>query len=284
MKFYQNLDLTDYNSYKIKSIAKNAFFPESVEDIKWLMGNISNPIFIGGGNNIILSKNYYEEENFIIFRENFSDITIENETVTCLSGVDLKELSLIALENNLSGLEIYFDIPGTVGGAVVMNAGAQGEDFSQLLQEVTILDNKTGELKIIKGEEIGYSYRNSLFQNQSNIIVIEAKLKLKKSTRDIILEKMETTEANRHKKQPREYPNAGSVFKRPKGFYVGPLIESLGLKGYTIGGAMISTKHAGFIVNKGNATGEDIIELINYIKSAVWSNCKVNLEVEQKII
>src|SRR5690606_19507865 len=190
----------------------------------------------------------------------------------------------VALENGLSGIEIFYDIPSSLGGAIVMNAGASGEEIKDVLVKVRYLDLQDLKIKEILKEDMSFEYRNSFFQRNTDKIVLKAWLRLKAGSKDQIKDKMETIKAQRWAKQPKEFPNAGSVFKRPKGYYVGAIIDELQLKGFTIGGAKISEKHGGFIVNFNNAKGEDIINIINEVKRRVLENFGVDLEVEQRII
>lgn len=285
MVIKNNFELKEYNTYRISAICSKAFFPETDEDIISLFSEpvAQKRIIIGSGANIILSKSTYEEE-FIIFKENFSDVTIQDDLIKAQAGITLQKLSETALENALTGLEIFYDIPSSLGGAVVMNAGASGEEIKDLLTEVKFFDPISKEVKVLPRELIGFEYRNSFFQKNPHLIVLEASLQLKQGTKDLIEDKMMRTKAARWAKQPKEYPNAGSVFKRPSGMYVGPMIEELGLKGFAIGGAKVSEKHAGFIVNFNGATGNDILSLISYIKADVKKNYQVDLEPEQRII
>src|SRR5690606_6817875 len=242
-------------------------------------------ILLGSGHNVILSKEYYEEE-FIIFNGNFEqvDINAESGMVDAQAGIRMEKLSEMACENGLSGVEIFYDIPSSLGGAVVMNAGASGEEIKDVLVKVRYLDLADMEIKEIFKEEMGFEYRNSFFQKFKDKIVLRAWLKLATKDKSLIREKMETIKAQRWAKQPKEYPNAGSVFKRPKGYYVGAMIDELGLKGYAVGGAKISEKHGGFIVNFNNATGRDIIAIIEKVKVEVYQKYGVDLEIEQRIL
>lgn len=286
MKEKENFDLTSYNSYRIKAICKRACFPESEVDFVTLYTRYSpsDIVTLGGGWNVILSKALYEKI-FIIAGESFSSIKKINDTVIeCEAGVTTKKISEFALENDLSGAEIFYDIPSSIGGAVVMNAGASGEEIKDILVKVRYLDLQTMKVAEIDKKDINFEYRNSFFQKNTNKIVLKAWFKLAPGDTKAIREKMEKVKTARWAKQPRNYPNAGSVFKRPKGFYVGQMVEELGLKGFTIGGAKISEKHAGFIVNFNNATGEDILQIIDHVKSKVKEKYKVDLEVEQRII
>ncbi len=285
MRILENFDLTEYNAYKIKAICKKAFFPEKEEDLVKIYNETSNinKIIIGNGNNILMSKKYYESY-FIIFNGNFEKYKIKGNLIEAEAGSTLQILSDKALENNLKGLEMFYDIPSSVGGAIVMNAGADGEEIKDLLVKARYLDLSDMTIKEISKEEIGFEYRNSFFQKHTNNIVLKGWFLLEEGNREEIKNKMETIKQNRWKKQPREYPNCGSVFKRPPGRFVGPMLDELGLKGFAIGGAMISEKHSGFIVNKGNATGEDILNLISEVQKRVKAKFNVDLEVEQRII
>ncbi|GAA4331384.1 UDP-N-acetylmuramate dehydrogenase [Mucilaginibacter gynuensis] len=286
MRVYNNFDLTDYNSYRIPAICKIAYFPETKNDISdiFSLKNDENKIILGGGNNIILSKSYYDE-SFVIFSGNFNHISLDDSGFLCAeSGASMLELSEFALDKSLSGLEVFFDIPSSLGGAIVMNAGAGGEDIKDLLSSVEFYDPTTNSFAQKTKQEMDFSYRNSYFQVNTHLIVTEAKLHLRTSDTITISNKMTAIRNARWSKQPKEYPNAGSVFKRPPGKFVGPMIEELGLKGFQIGGAKISEKHAGFIINMGDAIGQDIIDLITHVKEKVLNNFDVDLEVEQRII
>ena len=285
MNIQYGLNLSYYNSYHISSICKRAFFPENLSELIKVLETSENNIILGGGCNIILSRKEYNDLDFIILRDNFSGIKVENEnTISALAGTDLKDLSIFAYKNGLSGLEVYYDIPGTVGGAVVMNAGASGKDFSQILVDVTYMDRKNKIVKTLSVADLGYEYRGSIFQDNHDLIVLSAKFNLIKDESNVIFDRMLSITKQRWIKQPREYPSAGSVFKRPKGHYVGPMIESLGLKGFKIGGAEVSKRHAGFIINVGGATGEDVLALIKKIQGMVYDKFDVMLSVEQRII
>lgn len=287
MRVVENCDLTSYNSYKIKASCRTAFFPKSEQDFVDIFTNFINPydkIILGGGYNVILSKDFYSED-FIIIGDSFSNVIIYDDgIIEAEAGIDLKLLSEIARDKALSGLEMFYDIPSSLGGAVVMNAGAGGEDIKGILIKVRYLDLKDLEIKEIQKDDIGFEYRNSFFQKNKDKIVLKVWLKLASGDQGDICKKMEDIKSSRWAKQPKDLPNAGSVFKRPQGHYVGPMIESLGLKGYSIGGAKISEKHAGFIVNFDNAKGQDILDLINLVLEKVAEKYGITLEVEQRII
>jgi UDP-N-acetylmuramate dehydrogenase len=285
MKTFHDFDLTDYNSYRLRAICSTAFFPENKEDIKKLFESsaVSKPKILGGGFNTILSKPFYAED-FVLFSDNISKFTLDGTNITAQPGVSLYTLSKFALDHSLAGMEIYYDIPSSLGGAVFMNAGASGEEIKDILRQVTYFDPRDDQFHTIMREDLMFEYRNSFFQKNPHLIIAEVVLALKPGDPSQIREKMETIKAARWAKQPKEFPNAGSVFKRPAGRFVGPMIEELGLKGFSIGGARISEKHAGFIVNFDHASGSDILEIIRIVKERVMEKFGVNLEIEQRIL
>jgi len=192
----------------------------------------------------------------------------------------LGKLARVLLKNEIGGFEFASGIPGTIGGAIKMNAGAYGGEFKDIVQDVTYL-SETNEILKIQNSECNFSYRHSLF-SEKNYIILESNLKLYKDKKEIIQKKLEENLQNRKDKQPIEFPSAGSTFKRGEDYITAKLIDECGLKGYTIGGAQVSEKHAGFIINKGNSTADDVINLIEHVKKIVYKETgkKINLEVE----
>uniref|UniRef100_UPI00404B8138 UDP-N-acetylmuramate dehydrogenase n=1 Tax=Flavobacterium sp. TaxID=239 RepID=UPI00404B8138 len=285
MRVYNQFDLTSYNSYRIKATCDVAYFPESEEDLIELFSKSNDYILIGSGHNLIFSKAHYETP-FIIFNGNFEcyDLDVQHHIIAAESGITMLQLSELAQENAWSGLEIFYDIPSSLGGAVVMNAGASGEEIKDVLLKVRYLDFSDLTIKEILKEDMGFTYRNSFFQRQTDKIVLKVWLQLKPADKQSVRDKMETIKTQRWAKQPKDLPNAGSVFKRPPGFYVGALMDELQLKGFTVGGAKISEKHGGFIVNFNNATGQDILDIIQHAQKAVKDRHGVDLEIEQRII
>ena len=283
MKVYKNFDLTNFNSYNIQSTCEEAYFPDSENDIVDFFKKNTTYNLIGSGHNIILSKKKYRKP-FLILNNNFNNIICDDTTIIGEAGVSMFELSLFALNNSLKGLEVFYDIPSSLGGAVVMNAGAFGEDIKDILTKVRYLDLSTLEVNEIENIDIDFEYRNSFFQKNKDKIILKVWLSLSRASKTEIKIKMDSLKEKRWVKQPRNYPNAGSVFKRPKGFYVGQIIEDLNLKGFKIGGAKVSEKHGGFIVNYDNATGKDILNLIEHINNKVYQNYGMFLEVEQRVI
>ncbi|PKP40934.1 MAG: UDP-N-acetylenolpyruvoylglucosamine reductase [Bacteroidetes bacterium HGW-Bacteroidetes-13] len=284
MKVHTNFDLTPFNSYRIKATCRTAYFPETEADVVSFYQNNKAYVLLGSGHNVILSKLYYDT-SFLIFNGNYSDVSINSDgMLVAEAGITMLRLSELALENSLSGLEIFYDIPSSLGGAVVMNAGASGEEIKDVLLKVRFLDLVDMQVKEIRKEDMNFEYRNSFFQRNTDKVVLKVWLQLLHKEKNLIKEKMETIKVQRWAKQPKEFPNAGSVFKRPNGFYVGAMIDELNLKGFTIGGAQISKKHGGFIVNIGEATGKDILDIISEVKRLVLQKFGVELEVEQRVI
>ncbi len=279
-----NEPMSKHTTLKVGGAADVMLVPETVQDIidgltfakKYdvpvtVIGNGSKLLVLDGGIRGLVIK----------LGSKFSNVLIEDEYITAESGLSLPRLAIIAKDNELAGLEFAAGIPGYIGGGTFMNAGAYGGELSSVIEEVTYLD-KNNEVKVLKNSELEFGYRTSYFkthQEEKNII-LQVKFKLTKGNKEEIEAKMKENNDSRKSKQPLEYPNAGSTFKRPEGYFVGKLIDDLGLKGYRIGGAEISTKHSGFIVNVGNATAKDVKDLIDYIKEKVLEANNVKLEEE----
>jgi len=280
-----NVDLTPYNSYGLRARCARAFFPNSEEEVYQIFDYYPTPskIWIGSGHNIILAREWYEED-FIIFNGTFNSITVHGSVMEVQAGAFSAQMSEVALQHGLSGLEFICDIPSSLGGAIVMNAGAGGEEIGGLLISVRYLDLNDLTVHEVDAQGASLSYRNSLFQRDSSKIVLSAELQLQPGCPKEIKSKMDQVRSARWAKQPREYPNAGSVFKRPKGRYVGPMIEALGLKGVSVGGFQVSSKHAGFIIRNGHGTACDLLSLIEKIQSKVYNAYGVRLEMEQQVV
>ncbi|GAB5565787.1 MAG: UDP-N-acetylmuramate dehydrogenase [Winogradskyella sp.] len=285
MKVYQDFSLKFYNAYQIEAICKKAFFPESEADIIKLYKNNQDYILLGSGHNIICSKPYYDKD-FIIFNGNFNTLKVDQTTsiIEAEAGVTIYEVSNEAQKYSLSGAEFFYDIPSSVGGAVVMNAGTKEGETKKILSKVRYLDLVDMHIKEKHNEDLQLTYRNSVFQRQKDKVILKAWFQLKKGDAEEIKAIMEASKARRWEKQPREFPNCGSVYKRPPGRFVGPMLDELGLKGYRVGGAEISKKHSGFIINLGDATGQDILSIIEHTREQVKTAFGVDLEVEQRII
>lgn len=281
----ENESLKKHTSFKIGGKCKILAYPKNskqVLDILNICKNNGIPYFIlGRGSNLLISDSGFE--GVVISSKNLNNIKlISDNEIYCESGVNLSKLCGFALENSLSGLEFAFGIPGSVGGAVFMNAGAYGGEMKDIVKNVTHLDN-TGNIQKLSGRDLKFSYRHSVYQEQ-NSFILGAALKLSKSEKSKIRLKMDELLGKRKAKQPLKFPSAGSVFKRPKNGYAAALIEKCGLKGEKIGGAQVSQKHSGFIVNLGGATSDDVNNLIKKIQKVVAKNSGVFLEPEIRYI
>lgn len=279
----ENASLENYNTYGIKTKAKYLIKPKDVKALQdlliYLQDNKLAYFILGKGSNVILPDTPFN--GAIISLENLNNVTINNNVVEAECGVILSKLAMISINNNLEGLENLASIPGTLGGALVGNAGAYNSTIYDYIEEVMIIrDNK---LITLKKEDINISYRYTIFKETHDILV-KAKFKLNNGNKDELMQIVRNNREKREKSIPLEYKNAGSVFKNPEGSYAGKLIEEANLKGYAINDAEVSMKHANFIINKGNATSKDITELITFIKEEVYKKFQVKLELEQIIV
>ena len=279
-------NLSKYNTYKVNSIVAAIVFPNNIEQLKNIINfcnknNIKYKL-IGNGSNLVFSKKSYDL--ILINLKNFKNFEVDGTTLIAECGVNLMKLAYHVSKLGLSGLEFATGIPATVGGAVFMNAGAYNSSISDVLESIKVLDDKLNIIEI-KNEDLDFSYRHSLLQDKKYLICLEAKFKLKNKNTESILNLIEDRKKRRINSQPLEFPSAGSVFRNPSDtIYAGKLIEDLGLKGFSIGGAMVSKKHANFIINYNNASGEDIKKLILYVKQKVKEKYGIDLKVEQEFI
>ena len=214
--------------------------------------------------------------------KNMNQITVEGTRIYAQAGALLSAVSKKAMEAGLTGMEFASGIPGTLGGAAVMNAGAYGGEMKDILVSVTVLTDE-GEQKVLKAEELNLGYRTSIIKERG-YIVLDGVLQLQAGNRDAIKTRMEELKVQRVTKQPLEYPSAGSTFKRPEGYFAGKLIEDAGLRGYRVGGAQVSEKHCGFVINTGDATTSDVVQLIHNVQNIIWNKFKVKLEPEVKFL
>lgn len=278
-----NADLTTYNTYGIVSSCKYLIFPKSKEDLKnliiYLKSNNIYYIILGRGSNVILPDKLI---NGVVINLKYLDKLVINDLkVYAESGISLSKMILTCINNNLEGLEDLALIPGTLGGALYGNSSCFNNSIYDNLESIEIF--KDNKFIILKKEDIKYSYRNTEFKN-NNDIIISATFCLKKGNKDKLLKIIEQQRKIRKTNQPLEFKNAGSVFKNPANKSAGALIDSLGLKGYKVNDAMVSLKHANFIVNINKASSKDIKDLINIIKKRVYAKYKIKLELEQIII
>lgn len=279
-----NEPMKNHTSFRVGGPADIFIIPEKawqvISAIKLFKEN-NIPFFImGNGTNIVVRDGGFK--GAVIKLTSLNNISVEGNKIKAQSGAFLSNVSMEALKNSLKGMEFASGIPGTVGGAVTMNAGAYGPEIKDVIESAVLCDYD-GNLFCFNRDELELSYRHSIVQ-KGNYIVLEAVFALEKGDSTAIRSRMEELNRRRADKQPLNYPSAGSTFKRPEGHFAGKLIEDAGLKGYSIGGAKVSEKHAGFIINYNNATARDIIELIKKVQEIVNEKFGVLLEPEIKII
>ena len=251
-----------------------------IESIKICKENNIPYFVMGNGSNLLVKDGGIR--GVVIKLTGLTNLEVNKEEIKADCGVMLKELSDKALENSLTGLEFACGIPGSVGGAVFMNAGAYNGEIKNVIKEAEVITS-SGEIITLSKDELELGYRTSKVM-KDNSIVINATFKLEKGNKEEIKETIDDLTKKREEKQPLEYPSAGSTFKRPEGYFAGKLIQDSGLKGYSIGGAAVSSKHSGFVINKGNATAKDILDLIAYIQEKVKKQFVVELHTEVRII
>ena len=277
--------MKNHTSFRIGGPADCMVFPSSVEQvnqvISWCRNRDVPFLVIGSGTNILVRDKGIRGV-VIKLAERLSGLAVEGQSIYAEAGVLLSHVSQLAAEKGLSGLEFAEGIPGSVGGAVYMNAGAYDGEMKNVIYEVTALDSE-GNLAVLTSGECDFDYRKSIFQ-RNGYVILAARMLLKPGDTREITAKMNEFAERRRQKQPLEFPSAGSVFRRPEGYFVGPLIEELGLKGYHIGGAEISTKHAGSIINTAGATAEDVLALIELVQARGRESTGLNLEPEIRIV
>ena len=279
----ENEPMSRHTTFRVGGNADYYVMPSSVESIQKLITlckkeNVSFYI-IGNGSNVLVSDSGYRGVIIEVCRA-MNQIQVEGTKIRVQAGALLSKVANEALKNSLTGFEFAAGIPGTLGGAVVMNAGAYGGEMKDVICQATVV-TKEGELLTLKAEELELGYRTSIIKRK-DYIVVEAVLSLKEGNQDQIKEYMDDLKNRRTTKQPLEYPSAGSTFKRPEGYFAGKLIEDAGLRGFTVGGAQVSEKHCGFVINKDHATAKDIFDLINQVSERVKENSGVDLEPEVK--
>ncbi len=278
--FKKDEPMCNHTSFKIGGNADYFIECDNADCLKAVLKAVKEyniPYFIlGKGSNLLVSDKGIR--GAVISLSRLDCIIVEDEIITVGAGVSLAKLCTVALDNSLSGLEFAYGIPGSVGGALYMNAGAYGGEMSQVVTSAYVL-SKNGEIKQIDLKDMQLGYRTSAFKTNGDIILSVA-LKLCKGEKTEIKAKMDDLMGRRKDKQPLEYGSAGSTFKRPEGYFAGALIEKNGFKGYSVGGAMVSEKHAGFVINYNNATAKDVKALIEKIKATVLEKDGVVLEPE----
>ena len=284
-KVLDNVDLVNYNTYKIHSKAKCIAYPENEKDLikllKFLRENEIKYKVLGNGSNVIFNSSGYD--GVLIKLDEFNKLEIKDTVIRVGAGYSLMKLALKTCRLGLSGLEFATGIPGTVGGAIYMNAGAYKSDMGYIVSEVKVL-TPDFKIKTLYNKDMNFHYRSSFLQENKDYICLEVKLVLKQGDKEEIKELIEERKQRRLLTQPLEYPSAGSVFRNPEGEFAGHLIEEVGYKGKKKGGAEVSSKHANFIINTGGATGEDIKGLIKEVQEKVKEKYNIDLKVEQEFV
>lgn len=274
-----------HTSFKIGGNADVYISAESVDEIKNVISycreNSVPYMIMGNGSNMLVGDKGIRGV-VIQIGKNMRDCHADGDTVYAEAGILMSRLSSFILDNSLEGFEALSGIPGTLGGGIYMNAGAYGSELKDVIESVTYID-ENGEIKTSKNDELDFSYRHSMFETRKYII-LSCVIKLKKGSYDEIKARMNDFNKRRSDKQPISMPSAGSTFKRPEGYFAGKLIQDSGLSGFSVGGAQVSEKHSGFVVNKGDATAQDVLDLIKHIQKTVKEKFGVSLEPEVRLI
>lgn len=282
----KNVNLSKHTTYRVGGVAKAFVYPKNVSSLITLlkilnMNNVKYKV-LGNGSNLLFSDDDFD--GIIIKLDEFNDVSfLSNNRIRVGAGFSLMKLSLMAAKKGLAGLEFAAGIPGTIGGAIFMNAGAYKSDMGYVVQQVKVL---TPDFRVItlENREMDFHYRTSYLQKNPKYICLEVVLKLVKGEREAIEEVIKERRNRRMESQPLEYPSAGSVFRNPEGYYAGQLIEELGYKGHRNGGAMVSSKHANFIINYDHATGREIRDLILEVHDKVLEKHGIDMKIEQEFV
>ena len=285
IEYAENEPLAPHTSFRIGGPARLAVYPDTVEKAVTALSILRNEgariLVLGNGTNVLIADEGFDGAAVILTGMHACEL--RDGELYCEAGVSLTRAAMAAAKLSLSGLEFAYGIPGTIGGGVYMNAGAYGGEMSQVVRTSTWYDLATGESGSFKGDAHDFAYRHSAYMNSSKI-VLSASLRLKPGVREDIEAVMNDYMSRRRAKQPLEYPNAGSIFKRGADFFTAQLIDEAGLKGRSVGGAQVSEKHAGFIVNRGGATARDVLTLIDIIKTEIKEKFDKEIECEVRYI
>lgn len=284
-KIKYNEPMKDHTTFRIGGPADILVMPDSVSEIvqilEWTRERSLPYLVIGEGSNLLVRDGGFRGL-VIKLGDNFNNVEFKGIEVKAQAGIKVSRLAAMAADQGLGGLEFAEGIPGSLGGAVYMNAGAYGGEFSQVVKEAAVL-NDAGEILLMGKSEMEFGYRSSSIQRY-RYTVLEVKLLLHPQESHLVKERMQELSRQRKKKQPLEFPSAGSTFKRPPGRFVGPMIDELGLKGFRVGDAEVSTKHAGFIINRGQATARDVLTLVSLVQQRVKEKFEVDLTTEFLIV
>ena len=277
--------MRDHTTFRIGGPARLMALPRTPEEacavLRLAAEADTAPFFLGNGSNLLVADSGYE--GLVVKTAGMDRVRGEEGRLTAQCGIPLARLAVAALERGLTGLEFAHGIPGTLGGAVLMNAGAYGGEMVQVLAAVTYADER-GERVTLPAGDCGLTYRHSLFSEHPEWLILEAELTLAPGEPEAVRARMEELARQRRAKQPLEWPSAGSTFKRPEGHFAAALIDQCGLKGVGIGGAQVSEKHAGFVINRGGATAGDVRRLMDLVRETVLRQTGVELEPEVRLL
>lgn len=280
-----NEPMNRHTTFRIGGPADYFLLPSSSEEVKGILEICKEEslqyFILGNGSNLLVSDEGYRGVIIQLYR-NYGGLTVEGTEIRAGAGVLLSQIAATARNESLTGFEFAGGIPGTLGGAVVMNAGAYGGELKDVLKEAVVMDRE-GNIFTVPVEKLAMGYRTSLVKT-AGYLVLEAVISLKKGSQEEIRDTMKELADRRISKQPLEYPSAGSTFKRPEGYFAGKLIMDAGLRGYQVGGAQVSEKHCGFVINKGNATAADVCRLMADVQAKVQEQFGVTLEPEVKFL
>ncbi len=281
-----NVPMKAYTTFRVGGPAKYLITPDGEEQLAAVLSVCREEgmpyLILGRGSNLLVSDEGYDGA-VISMRRHFDRISVDREhgIIEAQAGVSMPAAANAALDAGLGGLEFASGIPGTIGGGVLMNAGAYGGDISQVLIDVKVLE-EDGTIRTVSAEEAALSYRHSAFLHM-NRVILSCRMQLKEKDRTAIKAEMDDFNGRRRDKQPLEYGSAGSTFKRPTGYFAGKLIEDAGLKGFTIGGAQVSEKHAGFVINRDGATASDVYAVCCAVQKRIWEINGIMLEMEVQL-
>lgn len=285
IEYYEDASLKKYNTYRVDAKCKYLVIPKDKEEfrdiVRFLKTHNEKFLVLGNGSNVIFAFDYYD--GVVILLNKLNELRIDGESIYVEAGYSLQRLAIDTSSLGLEGLEFATGIPGLVGASVAMNAGAYNSSLSEVVMDVLVL-NPEFQFDTMTCDELKFKYRDSFFKRNPDYFIVAVNMKLVQGDKQEILERISKRRVRRLETQPLDMPSAGSVFRNPEGMHAGALIEGAGLKGFSIGGAMVSEKHANFIVNAGGATGLEIVQLIDRVRNDVKEKYQVNLVLEQIII
>ena len=271
-----------HTTFRVGGVADYYVIPgnkmEATETVRLLLAEGIPYYVLGNGSNVLVSDEGYRGV-VVCISKGMDDVNVDGDMIIAGAGALLSKIATVALANNLTGLEFASGIPGSLGGAIVMNAGAYGGEMKDIVESVELFDTASGKVVRLSNEDMKFAYRNSIVK-QHPYIVLSVSMRLAKGNSEDIRQVMNDLAVQRRQKQPLEYPSAGSTFKRPEGYFAAKLIDDAGLRGYMVGGAQVSDKHCGFVVNKDNAKASDVIALMRHVREVVDSKFGVVLEPE----